>query len=66
MDRLKTSEDLSHYRRHARARDVYNGKSLQRSSDRPARGCIGSLAPEPTGYHRRSRPISLRALVRVV
>ena len=33
MDRLKTSEGLSHYIRYTRARDVDNRKGLQRSSD---------------------------------
>ena len=33
MDRLKTSEGLSHYIRYTRAHDVDNRKGLQRSSD---------------------------------
>ena len=49
--RLKTSEGLSYYRRHARAYNVYNRKSLQRSSDgaflKPLqRGCRS-----PVGRH---------------
>jgi hypothetical protein len=39
LNRLKTSEGFSGYPRYARARVyAYNGKSLQRSSDRRALG----------------------------
>ncbi len=34
MPGLNTSEHFPCYRRHARARNVYNGKSVQRCSDR--------------------------------
>ena len=62
MASLKTSEDLSYYRRHGRgACDVHSGKSLQRSSDQPAQDSIGVLATKPTRYDRRSGATAFRA-----
>ena len=53
MDRLKTSEGLSHYIRYTRARDVDNRKGLQRSSDGDLWWRVGLRCCAVAGEERR-------------